>query len=226
MGAVSIETIDELYWLGRYTERVFTTLQVFEKIYDQMIDSSGFGYDDYCERLAIPNIYVSKEDFIRRYLFDEENPDSLLSNLLRAYDNAILLRQILSSEALAYIHMSLDVLKSSKDSRTPLWSLQPLTDYLFAFWGSVEDYVEDEDERNILKAGKLCERLDLYLRLDMPLPLVEREFCRLRARVSKHHVEYNLIALARLGEIIGKGEAWKEQRQEALTALGSILEML
>lgn len=225
MGSISLEKINGLYWMGRYTERVFTTMQVFNKIYDQMIDQDGFAYDDFCRRLAIPNIYESKEDFIKRYLFDQENPDSLLANMYRAYDNAIIHREDISSEVLAYIHMALDVLKSSKDSHTPIWSLQPLTDYLFAFWGSVEDYVE-EDVRDIMKAGKLVERLDLYMRLDMSLPLIEREYCRLKGRLVKLHIEYNKAALEQLSEIIQKGEAWKEQYKEALYALGSILEML
>ncbi len=226
MGAISLEKVNGLYWMGRYTERVFTTMQMFNRIYDRMIDQDDFAYDDFCHRLAIPNIYTSKEDFIRRYLFDPENPDSLLANMYRAYDNAIIHREDISSEVLAYIHLALDVLKSSKDSRTPLWSLQPLTDDLFAFWGSVEDYVEDEDVRNILKAGKLVERLDLYLRLGMPFPEVEKEYCRLRARVAKLHVDYNEAALERLGELIEKEKPQTPQDPEALLALGSILEML
>lgn len=225
MGAISLEKINGLYWMGRYTERVFTTLQVFYKIYDQMIDQDDFAYDEFCYRLTIPNIYTSKEDFIKRYLFDGQNPDSLLANMYRAYDNAIIHREDISSEVLAYIHMALDVLKSSQDSKTPLWSLQPLTDDLFAFWGSVEDYVEEE-VRDIMKVGKMVERLDLYLRLGMDYPLVEREFCRLKARVAKLHVDYNKAALEQLSEIMGKKEAWREQYQEALYALGSILEML
>lgn len=225
MGSISLEKIDGLYWMGRYTERVFTTLQVFNKIFDQMIDQDDFAYDEFCRRLTIPNIYTSKEDFIKRYLFDAENPDSLLANMYRAYDNAIIHREDISSEVLAYIHMALDVLKSSRDSRTPLWSLQPLTDYVFAFWGSVEDYVEEE-VRDIMKVGKMTERLDLYLRLSMEYPLVDREFCRLKARVAKLHVDYNQAALEQLSEIIGKGEAWEEQYHQALDALGSILEML
>lgn len=225
MGSISLEKIDGLYWLGRYTERVFTTLQVFNKIYDRMIDQDDFAYDEFCRRLSIPNIYTSKEDFIRRYLFDESNPDSLLANMYRAYDNAIIHREDISSEVLAYIHMALDVLKSSKNSHTPIWSLQPLTDDVFAFWGSVEDYVEEE-VRDIMKVGKMVERLDLYLRLDMSDSLVEREFCRLKARVNKLHVEYNKAALEQLSEIIHNRETLGGRCPEALHALGSILEML
>lgn len=225
MGTISIEKVNQLYWLGRYTERVFTTLQVFNKIYDKMIDQDGFAYDDFCMRLTIPNIYTSQEDFIKRYLFDRDNMDSLLSNMYRAYDNAILHREDISSEVLAYIHMSLDVLKSSKDSDTPLWSLMPLTDYIFAFWGSAEDYVEEE-VRHILKAGKLVERLDLYLRLGMSKELIQKEYCRLKFRVHLLRVDYNEAALQRLGKYIMEEESWEENLQEALFALGSILEML
>lgn len=225
MGTISIEKVNELYWLGRYTERVFTTLQVFNKIYDKMIDQDGFAYDDFCMRLTIPNLYTSQEDFIKRYLFDPGNMDSLLSNMYRAYDNAILHREDISSEVLAYIHMSLDVLKSSRDSDTPLWSLMPLTDYIFAFWGSAEDYVEEE-VRHILKAGKLVERLDLYLRLGMSKELIQKEYCRLKFRVHLLRVDYNEAALQRLGRYIMEEESWEENLQEALFTLGSILEML
>ncbi|MFR9145116.1 MAG: alpha-E domain-containing protein [Mediterraneibacter sp.] len=29
MGIISMEKVDHLYWLGRYTERVYTTLRMF-----------------------------------------------------------------------------------------------------------------------------------------------------------------------------------------------------
>ena len=38
MGIISMEKVDHLYWLGRYTERVYTTLRVFFHIYDKMIE--------------------------------------------------------------------------------------------------------------------------------------------------------------------------------------------
>ncbi|WP_243159453.1 alpha-E domain-containing protein [Clostridium sp. SM-530-WT-3G] len=34
MGIISIEQSDRLYWLGRYTERVYTTLRIFSKSFD------------------------------------------------------------------------------------------------------------------------------------------------------------------------------------------------
>ena len=36
MGIISIEKADHLFWLGRYTERVFTTLQTFFKYFGKI----------------------------------------------------------------------------------------------------------------------------------------------------------------------------------------------
>ena len=108
MGIISMEKVDHLYWLGRYTERVYTTLRVFFHIYDRIIEQPEGMYAQYCERLNIPNIYTSNRQFVQSYLFGEDNPDSVYSNMKRAYDNAIVLRDELSSQVLAYVQLALD----------------------------------------------------------------------------------------------------------------------
>ena len=105
MGIISIEQTNRLYWLGRYTERTYTTLRLYMKSYDSMLDDLPGGYQEYCRRLEIPNIYGSKENFIRSYAYDKVNMNSIVSNLIRAYDNAIVLREEIGSEALAYIQL-------------------------------------------------------------------------------------------------------------------------
>lgn len=225
MGTISLEKADHLYWLGRYSERVFTTLRVFDKYFDQMIDRDPKAYVSYCERMAIPNIYADTEDFVDRYLFDAENPDSLYSNLRRAYDNAIVMREELSSEVLSYIQLSMDILGVSRHNQAPMLELQRVVDYLFAFWGSVDDDVDNEECRNIMKCGKYVERMDLEMRFEMPYLRIERDFTKLMNRVNRVHIAYNLDKLARLTEIINEKEAWKEDSVEALALLGAIIEV-
>ena len=75
------------------------------KSYDSMLDDLPGGYQEYCRRLEIPNIYGNKENFIRSYAYDKVNMNSIVSNLIRAYDNAIVLREEIGSEALAYIQL-------------------------------------------------------------------------------------------------------------------------
>lgn len=103
MGIISIEQADRLYWLGRYTERVYTTLNIFSKSFDSLIDGLVDSYVEFCKDIDIPNVYADKDEFVKKYPFDTENTDSIISNLNRAYDNAILLRESIGSEALAYI---------------------------------------------------------------------------------------------------------------------------
>ena len=43
MGTISLEHSSRLYWLGRYTERAFTTLDALQALYDKMLDQ-GTGY--------------------------------------------------------------------------------------------------------------------------------------------------------------------------------------
>ena len=93
MGIISVEQTDHLYWLGRYTERVYTTIRVYSRSFDTMIDEVTDSYQKWCQLVDIPDIYGSKDVFRKKYPFDAENPDSIISNLNRAYDNAIVLRE-------------------------------------------------------------------------------------------------------------------------------------
>ena len=97
MGIISIKSTDNLFWLGRYVERVFTTLRVFSEYYDKMIDKDENAYIDFCNKLGIENTYSYKQEFITKYLFDENDPNSVMSNLLCAYDNAVVMRNAISS---------------------------------------------------------------------------------------------------------------------------------
>ncbi len=227
MGIISIEKMDHLYWLGRYTERVYTTLRKFFRIYDEMIEEPEGIYNKYCERLNIPNIYVSNEHFVKSYLFERTNPDSLCANMNRAYDNAIVLREELSSEVLAYIQMALTSFKECKGSTAPLLELQTVIDYILAFWGCVDDYVENEDCRNIIKLGKYVERLDLYIRLEYHTEDLGKEYSKLINRLNKAPVDYNAEALKALTNLIvarvNYPDEVNDKDKEILNYLGGIL---
>lgn len=222
MGIISLEKADHLFWLGRYTERVFTTLDTFFTYYDRMLDIDEAAYRKYCEKLAIPVVYEDKEDFIRKYLFAPEDPNSIYNNMRRAFDNAVVLRDELSSTTLSYIQMSLDCMTHAAGSAALLYDLQPMMDYLFAFWGCLDDNVDDEECRNIIKCGKYLERLDLYMRLDYPYRLIEKEYNKFLNRLHKIRIGYNLSEVAKLTEVINLGEEWKTKYYEAINALWNI----
>ena len=202
MGIISVEQVDHLYWLGRYTERVYTTLRIFARSFDLLIEEGDAVFQNYCESLDIPNIYRSKDDFLRRYPFDESIPDSIVSNLNRAYDNAIVLRETIGSDALSYIQLSIYAMNNAARSNSPLIELQQVTDDLLSFWGIVDDQIDDEQIRNIIKSGKRIERIDLYARLELDRRRLEREVHRMVPRVLRSGMKYDEAALSRVSTLI------------------------
>lgn len=132
MGIISVEQADRLYWLGRYTERVYTTLRMFCQSFDVMIDELGDSYREFCKKLDIPDSYGDKAAFLKQYPFDCENPDSIISNLDRAYGNAVVLRESIGSEALSYIQLAVYEMNKASASKAPLIELQHVIDDLLA----------------------------------------------------------------------------------------------
>ena len=191
MGIISVEQADRLFWLGRYSERVYTMLGLYSNSYDQLIDGMGDRYADFCRVLDIPDVYGSKESFEKDYPFDEKNPDSILSNLNRAYDNAIELRDEIGSEVIAYIQLAIYDMNKARISNAPLIEMQKVMDNILAFWGIVDDSIDSEHARNMIKAGNRIERIDLYGRLHISKKELIREVSRLIPRLERSGLHYN-----------------------------------
>lgn len=202
MGIISLEQQDRLYWLGRYTERVYTTLRMYSQSYDMMIDEITDSYQEFCKMIDIPDIYGSKDEFKKKYPFDETNPDSIISNLTRAYDNAIELRESIGSEALSYIQLALYDMNKAKISRAPLIEMQRVIDNILAFWGIADDFIESHHVRNIIKSGKLIERIDLYARLGVTSKELKREVNRLAIRIDHSGMNYNKEKINTMLELV------------------------
>lgn len=201
MGVISIEQTDRLFWLGRYTERVYTTIRLFSNKVDEMLDGQPDSYGEFCMDLDIPNIYTSNEDFQERYAFDKENENSIFSNLNRAYDNAIVLRESIGSETLSYIQLAIYEMNKVEQSAAPLLELQKVQDNILAFWGIADDLIDSENVRNIIKVGKRVERIDLYARLRQPKEDMVREVHRLAGRIDRCSVKYDRSRLEQLKKL-------------------------
>ena len=202
MAILSAEHTDQLYWLGRYSERVYTTLREYAKRFDSMIELKDEDYSEFCRAQDIPNIYTSKEDFIRRYCFDDGDPNSIYSNLIRAYDNAIVLREEIGSETLAYIQLAVYAMNKAKISEAPLIQLQRVVDNIVAFWGMADDAIDNEAVRSMIKLGKRIERIDLYARMNMSPEELRREMKRLNLRINRTGLSYSTKKLAHLNYLV------------------------
>lgn len=202
MGIISLEKANNLLWLGRYTERVYTTIRKFFVQFDKMIDTEQDQYTEFCDKLNIPVVYSSNEDFAHNYIYDRNNPDSILCNLLRAYDNAVLLRDEIGTETLSYLQLALDKMDGISKSKAPLLELQNVLDMLLAFWACADDYIIKTDTRNIIKTGKSMERIDLFLRLGSTEQSLIAEFEKLNSRIDLSGLDYSSKAMIRLSYLL------------------------
>ena len=206
MGIITIDKSDHLFWLGRYTERVYSLLKDYFKSADLMIDSDPEYYKVLCKKIGIADIYGSSGTFKRKYAFDEADSNSIISSLNRAYDNAIVMRDYIGTETMAYIQLAIDDIKNAENSISAIADLMLVIDHILAFWGCVNDNIDDEQIRNIIKLGKGIERLDLYLSLDKPAHEIQMVYRRMKGFLAKAKLRYDESVLYTMDNMLSSSD--------------------
>lgn len=195
MGPVTLSKQNRLYWLGRYAERVYMTVQLLMKELDALLDGTGFDYQDFCRRLGAENVYRDGEDFCRRYLFDGSQPCSVQASMEALLGNGMVLRETISTPTLSYLQMAESAMTMASRSEAPAVELQWVLDDIMAFRGSFDEAVDHEGVRNITKTGGTVERLSLMLRLDLQPERLRQEMRKLLNRLYKTDLAYDPKAL-------------------------------
>ena len=186
MGTVTLSKQNRLFWLGRYTERVYTTIQFLSDLYDRILDGGEADYRAICRDLGIPCPYTGSEDFCLRYLFDRTDPASVISSVDNMLGNGMVLRETISTPTLAYLQMASSAMELVEKSDSPRLELQWVLDDIMAFRGSFDDSVDAEAARNITKSGSSVERVSLMLRLGTAEDeVLRRELQKLLNRLYK-----------------------------------------
>lgn len=126
-----------------------------------------------------------------------------MSGLTAANDNAIVLREEIMSETLSYIELSLSYIRKSAEKKDDnITDLQPITDYLLAFWGSIDERVFDERVRNFLRIGKLVENIDMHIRFDYPFYRIQEVFESLKLCAETEEGIFDPMILEHLNELL------------------------
>ncbi|MCD8096179.1 MAG: alpha-E domain-containing protein [Ruminococcus sp.] len=231
MGIISLEHSSDLFWLGRYLERTFTMQRALLSVYDKCIDNDVTARRDFLAKLYIEDEWgrENANACFHDLIFNIENPHSVRYSLERAYDNAIVLRERISTEALSQIQLAMDAVDAGAHSiHSAAYSMLGLEDRLFAFWGCVSDHVYDNEVLNLIRCGKSIERLDMYIRLEYPAMDMKREFDRfcdtLRNVPRDTPYRYNSKQLSVLVESFDLGLEYTDRKDECLVSLSKIFE--
>lgn len=186
MGASSLTKLGRLFWLGRYVARVSIETEVVEEMFDKIIDDPLYDYVSFCDKLEIPSDpYADANDFIKRFILDKDDPFSVFTNVSHAYDNAIVLRETISSGALSYIQVAMNLMETAEHGAAPMLELQGVRDMLYAFRGCLDDALYDSENRYTLKVGSSVERIDMYIRLGLNNDKMAHELEILRYRLRR-----------------------------------------
>ena len=217
MDPVTLSKQNRLYWLGRYAERVYTTLQILMKLYDKHIDGETVDYAAFCRRMGVDCPYGGEEAFFRGYLFDKDSACSVRGSVEAMLGNGMVLRETITSPTLAYLQMAHSAMELAARSEAPGVELQWVLDDIMAFRGSFDDSVEVEAARNITKVGALVERISLMLRLGWQAERLDLELQKLLNRLYKTDLPPEKDAL----EVIARRTVQGEQ-VDSVTLLHSV----
>lgn len=224
---ISAAKANRLFWLGRYTERVYLSLHLLRRYCDKMIDGQPGEYEEYYRKLSGGNPYTDPEQFRRGYMYDESNPCSLLSGLTAAHDNAIVLREEIMSETLSYIQLALCCLQRAKEQQEDnITDLQPITDYLLAFWGSIDERVFDRRVRTFLRIGRLVEYLDMHIRFDYPFYRIREAYDSLKECGEEEQAIFDSMMTEQLDALLDEeryAEAGADYKQKVLKYLNHLI---
>ncbi|MDO5537202.1 MAG: alpha-E domain-containing protein [Desulfovibrionaceae bacterium] len=182
---ISPAKANNLYWLGRYAERVYASLHMLQKYYDMVIDGDAGAYVEFCQRIGFSNCNMEPDNFILDYLYNRDKPGSIRWTLDRLNDNSILLREDIKSDTLSYVHLSLGTMTDcARRGETNITELQPVIDNMLAFWGSIAERVYDDMTLDLLGIGKHIEYIELHIRFDYSVDRILEAWDHLRKHLE------------------------------------------
>ena len=226
LALVTASKAENLYWLGRYTERIFTTLNVFYPFYDRVMDTDVEAFRPFARALDVPEDFTDFDGFIWSLLYDAQEPNSVRSAADAAFYNAVILRPELSSRLLQHIELALRDLDDA--ARTcgkggSMLSQRDVADALLAFWGGIENSAADPAFKALIFLGKYLERLDLYSRFELPAELMKAALGKLDGyakQLGDHPLPYCYAEGARIlaSDLARRGYAEAAERTAQLLA--------
>lgn len=214
---ISPHTANQLYWLGRYAERGYLMLHLMRRAYDEVIDlpEGEVPYSDFLEKLngfVSANMTTSYQ--MMSQLYDPETVSSLYNIIERMMDNAIVLRPIICSESFSYIEMCRDLLKKKSDTKEMnITELQPITDWLLAFWGSIRERVYGQAYA-MLEVGRLIEHLDMNLRFEYKHYRIDEAWDMIKKYMVTQPALFDRVQAGRIEMMLATHEVYKENIKE------------
>ena len=224
MSTLSPAKANRLFWLGRYAERIFAQLHFLRHYYDLCLDE---GREDalleYCRRLNLSACSSDRDAFIIDHLYGESS-SSLRSCLDSLNDNSLVLREELTTATLGYANLCIATLNRCHASMTTnITKLQPISDYILAFWGSVLQHVATLSSVDMLFMGRHVEYLDMYTRFGYPVSRLRLDWGHLERRMNRMDYVVDSSSRKKLEEMFANDTKFEADIPRVLQSLNSLV---
>lgn len=156
-----------LYWFGRYLERIESTLIEIVSQFDKIIDIDKEAGKVFYKKLGVELEYDSAQDFINEAVFGEHSAN-LYELMSYARENAIISRSNMDTEAFGSVIELSDLLKHAGHSGFTIDCR--FIDYVLSLiseiWGELTRRQKRNTSDYFIRLGKLVEKADFHLRLE------------------------------------------------------------
>ena len=156
-----------LYWLGRYLERIELTLFEINKAYDKIIDVDKEAGIKLYKKFNVDIKYTGALDFLDKSIRGE-HPANLVNIMVNARENAIISRPNIDASAFGEIIELYTLFQ--KISKSPLTidynDIDTALSLISEIWGAHEKKGHRKCSDYFLKLGKLIEEVDFRLRFN------------------------------------------------------------
>lgn len=158
-------TAGNLYWFGRYIERMEAILIELSDLFDRIIDVEADSGVHFYTRLGIMLEYKDARDFINTALFGEHNAN-LVTLAYNARENAIISRSYIEAEAFGTV---IELYRLLEHESKNMYSVDfdfvdEIMTRISAIWGSLNHRLKRRNSDYFIRIGKLVEKVDFNLR--------------------------------------------------------------
>ena len=154
-----------LYWFGRYLERIESILLEVVPAFDTIIDiDKDYGKKLY-QKLEIEIDYKSPKEFLNVALFSN-HPANINTLMEFVRENAIICRADMYTSAFGSVMELADLIKKEKNtSQVEFRFIDKVLAIISEIWGELTRREKRNTSDYFIRLGKLVEKVDFHLRL-------------------------------------------------------------
>ncbi len=154
-----------MYWLGRYLERIESTLYEINKAYDKIIDVDKDAGVKLYKKFYVDLEYTNANDFLDKAIKGEHS-GNLIHLLKSARENAIISREYIEQAAFGEIIELNEIAQrvSRGSEKVDYNDIDSILSLISEIWGAQTRRGHRKASDYFLKLGKLIEEVDFRLR--------------------------------------------------------------